>query len=127
MSAIRQTDDGMATYGYDALGRMISRDTTTYTDNAVLVDDGVTCYTQDLASPLSQVLKTTQGSATTNYLYRLDRLAFIAGSTRTWYVGDALGSARMTLDDASLPLTVASKIREAGADRGVTDEVWVSG
>jgi RHS repeat-associated protein len=87
---------------------MIVRGTTpyTYTGDGVLVDDGTTRYTQDLASPLSQVLQTTQGSTTTNYLYGLDRLAAQSGSTKTWYVGDALGSVRMTLDDAGVPLGV---------------------
>ena len=40
-------------------------------------------YTQDLASPLSQVLQ-AQGSTTTKYPYGLDRLASVAGSARTW-------------------------------------------
>jgi hypothetical protein len=55
-------NDGAATYGYDALGRMTIHDTTTYTytGDGVLIDDGTTRYTQDLASPLSQVLQTTQ-------------------------------------------------------------------
>ncbi len=99
------TNDGATTYGYDALNRMTIRSTTPYTYNGdgVLVDDGTTRYTQDLASPLTQVLQTTQGSTTTKYLYGLDRLAAVAGSARTWYVGDALGSVRMTLDDAGAP------------------------
>jgi RHS repeat-associated protein len=102
------TGDGAATYGYDALGRMIVRGTTpyTYTGDGVLVQGGTTRYTQDLATPLSQVLQTTQGSTTTNYLYGLDRLAALAGSTRTWYVGDALGSVRLTLADSGAPLGV---------------------
>jgi RHS repeat-associated protein len=100
------TNDGTATYAYDALGRMIVRSTTpyTYTGDGVLVDDGTTRYTQDLAAPLSQILQTTQGSTTTNYLYGLERLAAQAGSAKTWYVGDGLGSVRLTLDDAGAPL-----------------------
>ena len=42
----------------------------------------------------------------TTYLYGLDRLAAVAGSSRTWYVGDALGSVRLTLDDVGAPLGV---------------------
>jgi RHS repeat-associated protein len=100
------TNDGTATYGYDALDRMIMRGTTAYTYNGdgALVDDGMTRYTQDLAAPLSQILQTTQGSTTTNYLYGLDRLAAQAGSTKTWYVGDALGSVRLTLDNSGIPV-----------------------
>jgi hypothetical protein len=91
-------------FSYDALGRMTIRSTTPYTYNGdgALVDDGTTRYTQDLASPLSQILQTTQIS-TTNYLYGLDRLAAQTGSTRTCYVGDALGSVRLTLDDGGMP------------------------
>jgi len=100
------TNDGTAIY--DALGRMTVRGSTTYAYNGdgTLVDDGTTQYAQDLAAPLSQVLQTMQGSATTNYLYRLDRLAAQTGSANTWYVGDALGSVRLTLDDAGAPLGV---------------------
>ena len=99
------TGDGTATYDYDALGRMIVRGTTpyTYTGDGVLVNDGTTHYTQDLAAPLTQMLQTTQGSATTDYLYGMDRLAAQTGSAKTWYVGDALGSVRLTLDDAGVP------------------------
>jgi RHS repeat-associated protein len=102
------TNDGTAAYTYDALGRMIVRGTTpyTYTGDGVLVFDGTTRYTQDLAAPLSQVLQTTQGSATTQYVYGRDRLAAVAGSTRTWYVGDGLGSVRVMLSDSGAPLGV---------------------
>ena len=36
----------------------------------------------------------------------MDRLAAQSGSTKTWYVGDGLGSVRLTLDDAGAPLGV---------------------
>lgn len=95
-------NDGITTYGYDALGRMITRGSTTYRYNGdgILIYDGTTRYTQDLAVPLTQILQTTQGSATTMYLYGLDRLASVAGSMRTWYDSDALGSVRLTLSDS---------------------------
>jgi RHS repeat-associated protein len=85
---------------------MSARNGTTYTYNGdgVLLFDGTTRYTQDLAAPLSQILQTTQGGATINYVYGLDRLAAIAGGTQTWYVGDALGSMRQTLSDVGAPL-----------------------
>jgi len=104
------TNDGTATYSYDALSRMTARGATTYTYNGdgVLVYDGTTRSTQDLIAPLSQVLQTTQGSATTHYLYGLDRLAAVAGSTRTWYGADALGSVRQTLSDAGTPLGIVN-------------------
>jgi RHS repeat-associated protein len=88
---------------------MTIRSTTPYTYNGdgVLVDDSTTRYTQDLAAPLTQILQTTQIS-TTNYLYGLDRLAAVEGSSRTWYVGDALGSVRLTLDDAGTPLSLVN-------------------
>jgi RHS repeat-associated protein len=106
------TDDGSATYGYDTLNRLIARDTTAYGyngDGALVVrgDATTTRYTQDLAAPLSQILQTTAIS-TTKYLYGLDRLAAQTGSDRTWYVGDALGSVRLTLDDAGAPLGVVN-------------------
>jgi hypothetical protein len=69
---------------------------------------GVTTrYTQDLAAPLSQVLQTQIGAATrTDYLYGLNRLASLNGSTKTWYVADALGSVRRTVADTGMPLGV---------------------
>ena len=67
----------------------------------MLVQAGATVYTQDLASPLSQILN--DGSA--NYIYGLDRLASSAG---TWYLGDALGSVRQTLDASGAVLNTAS-------------------
>src|SRR5262249_27351509 len=64
------TSDGTTTLGYDTLGRMTAHGSMTYSYNGdgVLVNDGTTRYTQDLASPLTQVLQTTQGSATTDYV-----------------------------------------------------------
>jgi RHS repeat-associated protein len=70
-----------------------------YNGDGVLVQAGDTCYTQDLAAPLSQIL--SDGEQT--YLYGRDRLAAV-GDTRTWQVPDALGSVRMALDDAGAPV-----------------------
>src|SRR6266508_3711297 len=102
------TNDGTTTYTYDALNRMLATTAGSQTRNNTYNGDGAlvaqtansitTRYAQDLAAPLSQVLQ-TQGSTTTNYLYGFDRLASVSGSTRTWYVGDALGSVRRTLSD----------------------------
>jgi len=104
------TGDGTATYTYDALSRMTARGatTSTYNGDGTLVYDGATRYTQDLVSPLTQVLQTTQGSATTHYLYGLDRLAAVTGSNRTWYSTDALGSVRQMLSDTAIPLGVVN-------------------
>ncbi len=87
--------DGTSSRSYDALNRLVAQAGTSYTYNGdgVLVSDGTTTYAQDLAAPLSQVL--TDGTA--NYLYGHDRLRALGGP---WYVGDALGSVRQTLDDA---------------------------
>jgi YD repeat-containing protein len=104
------TNDGTASYIYDALNRMTGRGSTTYTYNgdgvfAKQVASGVTTlYTQDLASPLSQVLQVKVGTAAaTNYLYGAARLASLSGTTRTWYAADGLGSVRRTLSDTGLP------------------------
>jgi len=67
-----------------------------YNGDGVLVGDGTTTYAQDLAAPLSQVL--SDGTAT--YVYGRERLTANAGGGQTWYVSDALGSVRQTLDDA---------------------------
>ncbi len=91
---------------------MTARGSTTYASNGdgTIVSQatsGVTTrYIQDLAAPLPQVLQTTQGSATTQYVYGRARVASVAGGTRTWYGTDALGSVRQTLDDAGVPLSV---------------------
>jgi len=73
----------------------------TYNGDGVLVSDGTTTSAQDLAAPLSQVL--SDGTAT--YVYGHDRLRALGGP---WYVGDALGSVRQTLDDAGAVLATTS-------------------
>jgi hypothetical protein len=78
--------------------------TNVYNGDGVLVQSGVTTYIQDLALPLSQVLQTRQDITTTDYLYGQQRLAADDGSDRTWYIHDALGSVRQTLDDSSAVL-----------------------
>src|SRR5881628_3379475 len=84
-------------------GTMARTTTYTYNGDDVLTSQTTgtttTRYTQDLAAPLSQVLQVRQGGATTDYLYGVTRLAAVSGSTRTWYVGDALGSVRQTVSD----------------------------
>jgi RHS repeat-associated protein len=64
----------------------------------VLVQRGATAYTQDLAVPLAQILN--DGATTYVYDHGSTRLLADDGSARMWYVGDALGSVRMTLDGA---------------------------
>lgn len=103
-------NDGTQSYTYDALSRLTSRGGTSFAYNgdgtlvARTVGAATTRYSQDLISPLSQVLN--DGSA--NYLYGLDRLAAQAGGTMTWYITDALGSVHQALDNAGAPLASAS-------------------
>ncbi len=73
----------------------------------VALDDGnLTRYVQhtalyeDLATPLPVILD--DGAA--QYVYGHERLFGDDGSDRTWYLGDALGSVRITLDAAGVPL-----------------------
>ena len=89
--------DGTTSHVYDALNRVTSSGgvSATYNGDGVLAQRGATHYTQDLAAALSQVLN--DGSA--NYVYGMDRLLTDDGSAQTWYLGDALGSVRMTLND----------------------------
>jgi hypothetical protein len=44
----------------------------------------------------------TDPDGTTDYLYGATRLASVSGATRTWYLGDALGSTRRTMSDAGV-------------------------
>jgi RHS repeat-associated protein len=104
------TNDGSAASTYDALNRMTQRGTTTHTYNGdgTLVSQasgGITTrYTQDLASPLSQVLQTKVGSAAiTDYRYGLHGLASLNSGVKTWYTADALGSVRRTVSDSGTP------------------------
>jgi RHS repeat-associated protein len=107
--------DGTATYTYDALNRALTvtagsqTRSNSYNGDGVLVaqtaNGTLTRYTQDLVSPLNQVLQTTQGSTTTSYLSGRERLAAVAGGTRTWYAADALGSVRRTLNESGSPLS----------------------
>ncbi|NTW04457.1 MAG: hypothetical protein HGA19_24870, partial [Oscillochloris sp.] len=78
----------------------------------MLMQAGTTRYTQDLASPLSQILN--DGSA--NYLYGRERLASSAG---TWYLGDALGSVRQTLDSSGA-VTASASYDPWGVPQGST-------
>jgi len=97
-------DDGTTNTTWDALNRLTVQGTTTntYNGDGVLVaqttGSGTISYTQDLASPLSQILS----DGTSQYIYGSERLYGVAGGTRTWYLGDALGSVRQTVDDTGL-------------------------
>jgi RHS repeat-associated protein len=106
--------DSQASSGYDALNRLI---TTTagiqaraygYNGWGTLITETVnglgTRYAQDLVAPLSQVLSST-GGLTASHLYGRERLASVEASSRTWYVPDALGSVRVTLNTAGDVLT----------------------
>jgi RHS repeat-associated protein len=109
------TSDGTRTYSYDALNRLtsVTRNGQTvdyaYNGDGVLVSrtegTSTTRYAQDLARGLDQVLQTSQnGTTNATYVYGLERLATIAGSTRSWQVSDALGSVREQLDDTGTTL-----------------------
>ena len=108
--------DGTTTYSYDALNRLLTTSAGSeqrayrYNGDGVLVQqtgNGVTTHlTQDLVSPLAQVLQTTVDGTTTDYVYGQEWLLKLDGLVRTWYGGDALGSVRQTLDDAGTPLTL---------------------
>jgi hypothetical protein len=69
----------------------------------VLVQAGTTVYTLDLAAPLSQVLH--DGSASYVYGSGAERLRAAGGD---WYIPDALGSVRATLDGAGTLLATTS-------------------
>ena len=69
---------------------------------AQVANGTTTRYTQDLVAPLSQILQTNNGTLT-NYVYGSDRLMALTGSTRTWYLPDALNTVRRTLNDAGTP------------------------
>jgi RHS repeat-associated protein len=105
--------EGATSYAYDALSRVTSSTragvvtTNSYNADGTLVaqtSGETTRYAQDLASPLSQVLR----SDGTNYLYGLERLGAQSGGVTTWYVSDALGSLRQTIDNAGNPTARAS-------------------
>ena len=102
--------DGTTSHTYDALNQVICSGgvSSTYNGDGVLVaytEDGVTSQlAQDLAAPLSQVLRATQGVTTATYLYGQTRLATVNSGVRSWELGDALSSVRMTLDDTGAAL-----------------------
>ncbi|HSH81918.1 MAG TPA: hypothetical protein VLA19_25610 [Herpetosiphonaceae bacterium] len=107
-------DDGTTTFTYDALCRMLTttkgseQRANTYNGDGTLVaqtaNGTTTRFTQDLVSPLSQILQTTEGTAAKHYVYGHERLYEQAGIVKTWYGGDGLGSVRQTLDEAGSPL-----------------------
>jgi RHS repeat-associated protein len=63
-----------------------------------------TRYTQDLASPLSQILS----DGTSTYVYGMDRLYGEVGIIRSWYTADALGSVRTITSNAGIASASAS-------------------
>jgi len=107
--------DGTTNSTYDALSRMLTttkgseQRSYTYNGDGVLVAqtaNGVqTRLTQDLVSPLSQILQATQGTTTKHYVYGHERLYEQAGSVKTWYGSDGLGSVRQTLDTTGTSLS----------------------
>jgi RHS repeat-associated protein len=112
------TDTGgssSASTTYDALNRLTSQGGASYASNGdgVLVGQtsggSTTTYAQDLVAPLAQILTDTStglgagGSA--RYVYGNERLTSSAGD---WYIADALGSLRLTLDDLGAPLASAA-------------------
>jgi len=109
-------NNGTQTYAYDALNRLIhatpglSDFSYSYNGDGKLVaanrklnglGSGITTtFSLDLAAPLSQVLRSSDGTTTTDYLYGASRLASLSSSVKTWYLGDALGSVRRTVADS---------------------------
>ena len=62
------------------------------------------------AAPLSQI----HNAGSTNLVYGMDRLLTDDGSAQTWYLGDALGSVRATLDGAgAVQVTVRELVLSA--------------
>ena len=131
------THDGVRAYTYDSFNRLTEVTAPgearaySYNGDGTLVKqvaNGVTMrFTQDLAAPLSQVLQTTQGTATTAYLYGLDRLAAASASGRTWQLGDALGSVRYTLSDTRVPATAGQYDAWGSVTSGTTDPFGFTG
>ncbi len=110
--------DGTTSFTHDALNRLLTttkgteQRTNTYNGDGTLVaqtaNGTTTRFTQDLASPLTQILQTTQGATTKSYVYGMERLYEQAGIVRTWYGGDALGSVRQTLDESGGALSAVN-------------------
>ena len=100
--------DGTQSSSYDALNRVLSvgSSSNTYNGDGTLVQQNTTSYTQDLAAPLSQILS----DGTNRFVYGTpaERLFGEAAGVKTWYLTDALGSLRATLDDAGMPIAAAN-------------------
>jgi RHS repeat-associated protein len=110
-------NDGSCTGGpacppntYDPLNRLTARSGITFSYNgdgtlvSQLTGGTTTRYTQDLASPLSQIL----GDGTSTYIYGMDRLYSEVGIVRSWYTADALGSVRAITSNAGIASAVAN-------------------
>jgi RHS repeat-associated protein len=98
--------DGVFTYTYDAAGRMVGAEGVTQTLAYTYTADGlrvaenaggeVTTFIWDLASPLAQVLATSDGAA---YVHGLDLVAERRSGAWAYPLGDALGSVRQWTDE----------------------------
>ena len=112
--------DGSQSYTYDALNRLTSVNNgltlSTYyyngdNDLTVRTRDGAhtdaTYYTQDSANPLSTILYTADRNRNstkepTSFVYGIgnEQLFAAQGATRTWSARDALGTPKLSFDDA---------------------------
>jgi len=124
-------DDGSKTYTYDRAGRMVEARsvsvTLVYTYDAdglrvaQSVSDTVTCtvtaFTWDLASPLAQVLSTSDGALN---LYGLARIGELRDGEWAYPLGDMLGSARQWTDESGA-------VTYAGGDTPFGIEIWSEG
>lgn len=105
--------------------------TSAYNGDGVLLtqtaDGHTTTSTQDLAAPLSQILQIQPAGQTTAVLYGLERLSTVSGSVTTWTGGDALGSTRLTLDDAGAVVGTTSYDAWGVPTRGTPDPFGFTG
>ena len=62
------------------------------------------------------MLHVTQGVTTATHRYGPTRLATVSGGVRSWELGDALGSVRMTMDDAGAALGAVGELVLNGAE-----------
>jgi RHS repeat-associated protein len=125
--------DGTNSYAYDSANRLTTisnpGSASTFSYNGLgdrLTQNGVH-YTLDLNAGLTQVL----ADGTNTYLYGLDRIAETQGTTREYYLGDALDSVRqITNDGGTITLArnyepygkTAQTIGTAQTDYGFTGE-----
>lgn len=109
---VRRQNGSSSTYRCNGVSRDAWGVTGCQSDRVSQTVNGVTTnYVLDLASPLTQVLS----DGTNTYVYGVDRIAQISGTTTEYFLSDGLGSVRQLVDSTG-NITLAKSYQPYGTE-----------